>query len=85
MHTDSIEFLKIISMPPVLLLPNALSEMFAQISVTGEITVADRYGLMAAILAERMTEEEMRCLDRLLYALCRGRLKVVNTLSAVIG
>lgn len=85
MHTDSIEFLKIVPMPPVLLLPNALSEMFAQISVTGEITVADRYGLMAAILAERMTEEEMRCLDRLLYALCRGRLKVVNTLSAVIG
>jgi hypothetical protein len=71
-------------MAPVNLIPNALSEMFAQVSVTGQITLADRYGLMAAILTEAATEEELRSMDRLLYALCRGRIKVVSELSTVL-
>jgi len=65
------------------LLPNALSELFAQVSVTGQITLADRYGLLAAILTNAANEDEMRSIDRLLHAFCRGRLKIVDELSAL--
>lgn len=71
-------------MVPVNLIPNALSELFAQVSNTGQITLADRYGLMAAILTETVTEEEMRSMDRLLHALCRGRVRVVDDLSTLL-
>ncbi|UZQ55199.1 hypothetical protein OOK60_03740 [Trichothermofontia sichuanensis B231] len=67
--------------PPVRLLPSALSELFAQVSSTGKLTIADRYGLMAAILEESISEEERRCIDRLLRALQRGRIAVVDELS----
>lgn len=67
--------------PPVRLLPSAISELFAQVSSTGKLTIADRYGLMAAILEESISEEERRCIDRLLRALQRGRIAVVDELS----
>ena len=66
------------------LLPSALSELFAQVASTGAITKADRYGLMAAIMDETLGEEERRAIDRMLHALCRGRLQMVNELSAVM-
>lgn len=77
-----IEFLKR-PMSPVNLLPTALSELFAQVSTSGKITLADRYGMMAALLDGSTSEEDMRSLDRVLYALQRGRLQVVNELSAI--
>lgn len=66
------------------LLPNALSELFAQVSNTGYITLADRYGLMAAVLDESLCEEQKFAIDRLLRALCKGRILVVNEISALI-
>lgn len=63
-------------------LPTAIPEMFAQISTTGKITVADRYGLMAAILDNSTTEEELHLINRLLHALRRGRVQIVDELSA---
>ena len=71
------------TMPPIHLLPSAIAEMFAQASVTGKITLADRYGMMAALLSESISEEERDCIDRLLYALRKGRVQVVNELSAL--
>ncbi|WP_432811954.1 hypothetical protein [Pantanalinema sp. GBBB05] len=71
-------------MPLINLLPTAISDLFAQASVTGRMTLADRYGLMAALLDESIGEEEMYCIDRLLYALRKGRVEVVNELSAVL-
>lgn len=65
----------------VSLLPGAISDLFAQVSSSGQITLADRYGLMAALLDDALTEEERRCIDRLLHAFQRGRVKVVNELS----
>lgn len=65
------------------LLPNALSEMFAQVSDSGKITLADRYGLLAAILDSSISEEEMRFIDRMLYAVHRRRVIIVNELSAI--
>lgn len=68
---------------PILLLPGAITELLASAASTGYITLADRYGLMAAILDETLPEEERLSVDRLLRAICRGRLKIVNELSSV--
>ena len=71
-------------LPPINLLPSAIGELFAHTTRTGVITKADRYGLMAAILDETITEEEKCAIDRMLRALCRGRLQMVNEISAVM-
>ncbi|NJN87901.1 MAG: hypothetical protein HC881_18400 [Leptolyngbyaceae cyanobacterium SL_7_1] len=69
--------------PPVRLLPGAIAELFAQVSDTGVLTIADRYGLMAALLDDSISDEERYAIDRLLRATRRGKLKVVNDLSAL--
>jgi hypothetical protein len=65
------------------LIPGAISDLFAQVSRSGRITLADRYGLMAAILDDTLTEEERDCVNRLLHSLRRGRMQVVNEISAL--
>ncbi|NEP10350.1 MAG: hypothetical protein F6K14_09035 [Symploca sp. SIO2C1] len=67
----------------VSLIPGAISELFAQASISGYITRADQYGLMAAMLDDSLTEEERAAIDRLLHALYRGRMKVVDDLSTL--
>ncbi|MEQ9482539.1 hypothetical protein [Coleofasciculus sp. F4-SAH-05] len=67
----------------VRLIPGALSDLFAQVSSSGKITIADRYGLMAALLEESLTDEERDSLERLLRAFRRGRMKVVDEISAL--
>jgi hypothetical protein len=69
--------------PPLHLIPSALGQLFAEVNDTGYITLADRYGLMAAIFDDSLTEEEKRSIDRLLRAVCRGKIKLVNELSLV--
>ncbi|WP_071593321.1 hypothetical protein [Kamptonema formosum] len=71
-------------MPPVTLLPTALSDLFAQATTSGRITLADRYGLLAAMFDESLSEEERFSIDRLLRSVCRGRVKMVDELSVVI-
>lgn len=66
------------------LLPGALSDLFAEVSSSGYMTKADRYGLMAALLAEELGTEERSTIDRMLRAVRRGKLTVVDELSAVI-
>lgn len=73
-----------VTLPPVNLIPGAIADLFAQVSSTGCITLADRYGLMAALLDDTLEEEEQRCIDRLIRALYRGRVKVVDEISAII-
>lgn len=68
---------------PVRLIPGALSDLFAQATISGKMTLADRYGLLAALLEDSITEDERGAIDRLLRALCRGRIKVVNEISAL--
>jgi hypothetical protein len=65
------------------LLPGAISDLFAQVSASGKITLADRYGLMAALLEESLTQEERDCIERLLRSVRRGRLKIVDEISAI--
>lgn len=69
--------------PPVRLLPGAIAELFAQVSDTGVVTLADRYGLMAALLDDSISDEERYAIDRLLRAMRRGQLRIVNDLSAL--
>lgn len=66
------------------LLPTALSDLFAEVTSSGNITLADRYGLKAAILESSLSEEEQTMLDRLLYSVRRGRLQMVNEISTVM-
>lgn len=71
------------SFSPIQLIPGAVSEILVSASDTRELTVADRYGLMAAILDEFISEEEQRAINRLLRSVLRGRVKVVDRLSAL--
>lgn len=68
----------------VQLIPGAISEILASVSDTGTLTIADRYGLMAAILDEALEDEDRNSLNRLLRSVLRGRVKVVNELSAML-
>lgn len=65
------------------LLPGAINELMVSVSDRRSITQADRYGLMAAILDESLTEEEHRSIDRLLRSILRGRIQVVTDLSVI--
>ena len=68
--------------PPISLLPDAISELFAQSSTSGNITLADRYGFMAALFDEQLSDDDRASIDRMLKALKRGRLRIVEDLSA---
>lgn len=68
-----------------LLLPGALSDLFAQVSQTGQITLADRYGLMAAVMDESLSEEERASIDRILRATRQGRMQMIDELSCIYG
>lgn len=68
---------------PIQLLPGALAELFAQVSCSGVLTLADRYGLMAAVFDETLSDEERFALNRLLRSASRGQVQLVNELSVV--
>ena len=65
------------------LLPGAISDLFAESSNSNQITLADRYGLLAALLEDSITEEERASIDRMLYSLHRRRIRVVSEISAM--
>jgi hypothetical protein len=65
------------------LLPHAIAELFAQATYSGKVTLADQYGLLAAIVDESLSEEERFSIDRLLRSAAKGSLVVVDDLSAV--
>ncbi|MDX2215760.1 MAG: hypothetical protein SFY66_21030 [Oculatellaceae cyanobacterium bins.114] len=65
------------------LLPFALFDLYAQVATSGHITLADRYGLMAAILEDSLSDDERSVLDRILWTIYRGRMRVLDELSAI--
>ncbi|MCZ0898795.1 hypothetical protein ON021_31625 [Microcoleus sp. HI-ES] len=65
------------------LLPGAINELIATVTDTRRVTKADRYGMMAAILDESISEEERGSLDRLIRSLVKGRIQVSDELSIV--
>ncbi|MGL5080728.1 MAG: hypothetical protein ACRC8A_04515 [Microcoleaceae cyanobacterium] len=68
---------------PVSLVRYALGELFATAYETGCLTLADRYGLMAAIFDESISDDEKQALDRLLRAVSRGQIKAIDELSVI--
>ncbi|MEB3885441.1 hypothetical protein [Lyngbya sp. CCY1209] len=44
--------------------------------MTGQLTLADPYGLMAAILNDSLSDKERRCVERLLRSVLRSRIAV---------
>ncbi|MBK1989730.1 hypothetical protein A0J48_019695 [Sphaerospermopsis aphanizomenoides BCCUSP55] len=64
------------------ILPGAVSEIIATSADSGVLTLADRYGLMAAILDEFIDEEEEEALNRLLRRVIRGRIQVIDQISS---
>ncbi len=67
----------------VQLIPGAISEILASVTDTGSLTVADRYGLMAAVLDDSLPEEDIHSINRLLRSVLKGKVKIVNELSAI--
>lgn len=65
------------------LLPSALADLFVQVSSTGQITQADRYGLQAACLCETLSEDERSAIDRLLRATLKKRICLSQELSCL--
>ena len=59
-------------------LSNSLSDLFAQASSCGYLTRFDCDGLMVALLKAPLSEEEQAAIDRLLYAVHRGRIRLVD-------
>ncbi|MEB3272434.1 MAG: hypothetical protein VKJ85_01510, partial [Prochlorothrix sp.] len=70
------------TMTPLSPLPGAISDLFAQVCSTHELTLADRYGLQAALL-NPVSDEELRCIDRIFYLVRRGRVQLSPELSIV--
>ncbi len=59
-------------------LSNGLSDLFAQASSCGYLTRFDRYGLMVALLKAPLSDEEQAAIERLLYAVHRGHIRLVD-------
>lgn len=67
----------------VQLLPNAISELYAQVSNSGQVTLADRYGLMAAVLDETLDKEQRMAVNRIIYGIYKRKLAIVDEISSV--
>lgn len=64
-------------MSSVRLLPGAIAAILADAAETKTLTESDRYGLMAAMLDEHLSEEDRKAIDRILHAVRRGRIQVL--------
>lgn len=64
----------------VYLLESRIAELFAKTIQNGQITPTDRYIIMTAILSNSLCPEEEVLINRLLHAIRRGMLKVVDEL-----
>lgn len=65
----------------VRLIPGAISEMLVSTSKTKVLTLADRYGLMAAIMNEFVGEDELEAINRMIHHTVKGRIALVNQFS----
>lgn len=65
-------------MSPAVLLSTTLSEIFCEASLTGNLTKANRYRLMKALLGETLPAEEIATINRLLQAVKRGRIAIAD-------
>jgi len=57
---------------------DSFAELFAKASLSRKITLDEQYEIMSAVVEERLDEEEIVVVDRLIHALCQGRLQLVS-------
>ncbi len=57
---------------------SSITNLFSEIVLSGQITPAAHSQIMAALLEEKLNDEEKASIKRLLYALRRGRLQIVE-------
>ena len=62
------------------LLESTIAELFGQVLQKKQLTLSDRCVLMTAILSNSLCPDEEILINRLLYAVRRGLLKVVDEL-----
>ncbi|MBP0019255.1 MAG: hypothetical protein J7647_17095 [Cyanobacteria bacterium SBLK] len=60
-----------------------IDEISASIAETGILTLSDRLALMVAFLNENLEDEDIRTVDRILYRIRRGRIKVAGCISVL--
>ncbi|MBD2744125.1 hypothetical protein [Coleofasciculus sp. FACHB-1120] len=60
------------------LLPSAIIDLSAKVAESRKITITDRCVLRTALLENSLSEDEQLLLNRMLYAIRRGRLALVN-------
>lgn len=60
------------------ILPDPLEELFGQIMFSSVVTRSDRQNLRSAILGDSLTEDEKAIINRLLYNVRRGWVKLVD-------
>jgi hypothetical protein len=58
--------------------PVPLEELFGQIMFSSVVTRSDRQNLRSAILGDSLTEDEKAIINRLLYNVRRGWVKLVD-------
>ncbi|NEO52236.1 MAG: hypothetical protein F6K54_03550 [Okeania sp. SIO3B5] len=58
------------------LLPGAINEIMASVAKSGFLTKSDCYGLMAAVLDESLSSEDLCTVKRLSYFVFRGWVRV---------
>ncbi|WP_079678225.1 hypothetical protein [Planktothrix sp. PCC 11201] len=58
--------------------PVPLEELFGQIMFSSVVTRSDRQHLRSAILGDSLTEDEQAIINRLLYNVRRGWVKLVD-------
>lgn len=64
----------------VYFLESTIAELFAQVIQKGNITLKERYVLRTALLNNSLCQEEEILINRLLHAVRRGRLQVLDDL-----
>lgn len=68
-----------IMMDAIYRLPNlTITELFSHIYSVGRITRQDRKFLQNALLEQSLSEEEISLIDRLVYAVRRGWLQMID-------
>lgn len=55
-----------------------LSKLFSKIWRQGGLTLSDRQGLMLTLLKNSLCEEELSIIDRILHAVRRGWLQIID-------
>ena len=61
---------------PTNLLPNAIADLFVDSTMTHSLNAFDRHALRSAILKGNLNDDEVYAIDRLLYSVRRGRIRM---------